>query len=82
MDGEFLPPEARIDLQIRLDRLLRTARECRKGLFELGEVRLTKRAYLELLSRQRDAQAEWERRHRDLFVELGGERTTLRSDAC
>ena len=70
MDSGHLPPEAHIDLQIGLDRLRELEERCRTALRELVRGRLSRSAYLSILSQQVDAQRDWELRHRKYFADL------------
>ena len=72
MQERLLSPEARLDLQIQLDRVRAVVRECERALFGLVEGTLTRRDYLDLVARQSHAQRAWERRHRKYFAELSG----------
>jgi hypothetical protein len=64
MNDRALTPEARLDLQIGLDRLKVAQERCREGIQRLSTGALTVDAYLELVRQQRLAQRDWERKHK------------------
>lgn len=67
-----LPPDACLDLQIHLDRLIDAEERCRDGLRRLSRGTLTRKAYEDLFRRQRAAQAAWESRHAKYRSYLAG----------
>jgi hypothetical protein len=67
MRDDLLPPETFLALQIQLDRLHRSAEQCRCGLRGLRGGKMSREAYRDLLDRQLTVQREWESKNRALF---------------
>jgi hypothetical protein len=67
MEDEPLPPETLVNLHIHMDRLNRTAEQCRNGLRQIAGGRLSRRDYREVLERHLDAQRAWEAKLRETF---------------
>jgi hypothetical protein len=59
-----LPPEARLELRVQLDRLRAAQQRCFDGLRCLSDGTLSKDDYVKVLRQQRDAQSDWERKSR------------------
>ncbi len=68
VDQPALTQEARIDLQIQMDRLRRAGDRCRQGLNDLARGSLTPAAYLNLRQEFETAQRVLEQRHTKYFA--------------
>jgi hypothetical protein len=69
MEDRPLPPEARLDLRIHLDKLRRSQDRCKDGLQKLVEGHMTRDVYLGLLDQHRAAHRAWHRKHAQYFGE-------------
>ncbi len=67
MTDQGLTPEARVDLQIHLDRLHDCEERCREGLRLISNGQLTRDEYFGLLDRQAAAHEAWRARHSRYF---------------
>ncbi len=62
-----LSPQARMDLQIQLDRVRNAGERCREALRGYASGQLTRETYFGLLDEQRQAWSDWEERQRKYF---------------
>lgn len=70
MSVDRLPPEARLELQISLDRLRAIEEACQDGLVALAEGSLSRPAFLDLIRRHAEAQRAWENRRQRYFADF------------
>lgn len=65
MGERGLAPEVRLGLQIQLDRLTQVNEQCRIALDSFSTGDMGREEYLQLVRKQHDIQAAWERKNRD-----------------